>query len=355
MEKKRKIPVFDGHNDTLLSFYLPGKEKRPFFKKSDMGHIDLPRAEEAGLCGGLFAIFVPHDFDLDAIATDKAKFPSAGDRKLKPLDSEYACRVAKIGIDCLENLAKESNGKLIIARSVDEIHGASREKRLSAVIHFEGAEPISEDLANLREFYDKGLRSIGIVWSRPNLFGHGVNFSFPGSPDTGPGLTDAGKELVKACNRLGIMVDLSHLNEKGFRDVEKISDAPLVATHSCVHSICPNSRNLTDRQLDAVGASGGVVGINFCPGFIRSDGKLDKNTPISDLVRHFAHVADRIGVDHVAMGSDFDGTTVPSEIGDVGGLPRILLALREQGFDGDSIYKIAFGNWVRVLGETWNR
>ncbi len=348
-----KIPVFDGHNDTLLSFYLPGKEKRPFFEKSDKGHIDLPRAREAGLAGGLFAIFVPHDFHPDAIDTDKVKFPSSGDKVFDAVDPAYASRVAKIAMDRLGELTREGGGKLVVARSVPEIRKALEEERLSAVIHFEGAEPIRENLENLGTFYKAGLRSVGLVWNRPNRFGRGVDFAFPGSPDTGPGLTHAGKALVRECNRMGIMVDLSHLNEKGFRDVERISDAPLVATHSCVHAICPISRNLTDRQLDAVGASGGVVGINFCPGFIRRDGKLDRNTPMDDLVRHFVHIADRIGIDHVAMGSDFDGTSVPAEIGDVRGLPRLLGGLRDHGFDDDALRKIAMDNWLRVLEQTW--
>src|SRR5206468_1669749 len=127
----------------------------------------------------------------------------------------------------------------------------------------EGAEPIAPDLSNLERWYDRGLRSIGLVWSRANAFAEGVPFRFPSSPDTGPGLTDAGRELVRACNRLGILVDLSHLNEAGFWDVAGISDKPLVATHSNAHAICPASRNLTDKQLAAIKESDGMVGLNY--------------------------------------------------------------------------------------------
>ena len=122
----------------------------------------------------------------------------------------------------------------------------------------EGCEAIDADLAALETFYAAGLRSLGPVWSRNNIFGHGVPFAYPMDPDTGPGLTEAGKRLVKACNRLGIMIDLSHITEKGFWDVAKLSDQPLVASHSNVHAITPVARNLTDRQLDAMRESQGA-------------------------------------------------------------------------------------------------
>src|SRR5919202_1128991 len=127
------------------------------------------------------------------------------------------------------------------------------------------------ELDALEVFYQAGLRSLGPVWSRPTAFGHGVPFAFPRSPDTGAGLTDAGKELVRACNRLGIMIDLSHLNEQGFWDVAGLSDAPLVATHSNAHALCPSTRNLTDEQLGAIAGSGGLVGVNFAVSFLRED------------------------------------------------------------------------------------
>jgi membrane dipeptidase len=132
--------------------------------------------------------------------------------------------------------------------------------------------------------YAAGLRSLGIVWSRPNAFGHGVPFKFPSSPDTGPGLTEAGRELVRACNERRILIDLSHLNEKGFWDVAGLSTAPLVATHSNAHSVCPHARNLTDRQLDAIRESGGMVGLNFATAFLRPDGSMNADTDRKSVV-----------------------------------------------------------------------
>ena len=188
------------------------------------------------------------------------------------------------------------------------------------MLHFEGAEAISGP-GELEGRYEQGLRSLGLVWSRPNPYGEGVPFHFPGNPDTGTGLTPAGRDLVRACNRLGILVDLSHLNLRGFFDVAALSDAPLVASHSNAHAICSSSRNLADAQLDAVAESGGLVGINFAVGFLRPDGRVDPDTPIAVIVDHVDYLVERMGLDHVGFGSDFDGARIPEALGDVAGLP----------------------------------
>jgi membrane dipeptidase len=166
-------------------------------------------------------------------------------------------------------------------------------------------------------------------------------------------LTDAGKALVKTCNELGVMLDLSHLNEKGFWDVASLSTAPLVATHSNAHVLAATPRNLTDKQLDAVKESNGVVGINFHIGFLREDGRSDAETSLTEIVRHAAYIADRIGIDHVALGSDFDGATMPQDLKDAAGLPKLMKALKAHGFDKSALAKIAHENWVRVLRATW--
>ena len=173
------------------------------------------------------------------------------------------------------------------------------------------------------------------------------------TPDTGPGLTAAGKALVRQCNRLGVMIDLSHLNERGFWDVAALSDAPLVATHSNAHALCPSTRNLTDRQLDAIRASDGMVGLNFSVCDLRADGYNEADTPLATMVAHIDYLVARLGIDRVGFGSDFDGTLIPAEIGDVRGLPKLLQALRAGGYDEAALHKLAYGNWLRVLGQTW--
>jgi len=222
-------------------------------------------------------------------------------------------------------------------------------------VHLEGAEAIAADLANLDEWYGRGVRSIGPVWSRPNVFGEGVPFRFPSSPDIGGGLTPTGVELVRACNRLGILVDLSHLNEAGFRDVARVSDAPLVATHSNAHAVCAASRNLTDEQLRAIAATDGVVGVNFAVMFLREDGlHLPDETSLDEILRHVDHMAEVMGIDHVAFGSDFDGASIPAALGGVAGLPQLVDGLRARGYDDDAVAKVTHRNWLRVLDATWN-
>jgi membrane dipeptidase len=221
------------------------------------------------------------------------------------------------------------------------------------IFHIEGAEAIDPNLDMLYVLYQAGLRSLGPVWSRPNIFGYGVPFSFPNSPDIGTGLTDAGRNLVQTCNQLGILIDLSHLNEKGFWDIAQLTTAPLVATHSGAHTLCASPRNLIDKQLDAVKESGGLVGVNFHVGFLRPDGKNDADTPLTEIVHHLNYMVDRMGIDCVALGSDFDGALMPQELGNVTGLPKLIAALRQHGYDDDSLRKIAYENWLRVLNQTW--
>jgi membrane dipeptidase len=149
------------------------------------------------------------------------------------------------------------------------------------------------------------------------------------------------------------MIDLSHLNERGFWDVAAASNAPLVATHSNIHALSPNSRNLTDAQIDEIGRSGGIIGVTFHAGMLTEAGGIDPATPLARVVDHVVHVAGRIGIDHVGFGSDFDGATLPAELGDAGGLPRLVDALRERGYSAGEIAKLAHANWLRVLRETW--
>jgi membrane dipeptidase len=318
--------ILDGHNDLALRVWQGRKKFQ----------VDLAGAEQAGFAGGFFALG----------ALGPAIDPPAPPYAI-PLDAPIPIEQARADVEgqfaALEGL------DVTIVRHAEEIVPG----RVNAIVHLEGADPIAPDLCDLDDWYRRGLRSLGIVWSRPNDFGEGVPFRFPSSPDTGPGLTGAGRDLVHACSLLGILVDLSHLNEAGFWDVAELTQAPLVATHSNVNVLCASSRNLTDRQLDAIGESGGVVGINFGVMFLNADGANDPATPLEAIVRHVDYVATRIGIDHVAFGSDFDGAEVPDALGGIAGLPGLIEALRHAGHDDESLAKITHGNWLRVLGETW--
>jgi membrane dipeptidase len=347
------LAIFDGHNDSVQRLQEYRADGIDFLARSTNGHLDLARAIDGGLVGGLFAMFVrpEHPPVNDRIVT-KSSYEV---RLAEPLDTTYARRKTWELLTALKRLEARANGRIHIATSVNEIDGVRRARSFAVVLHMEGADGIDADLSELPKLYHSGLRSLGLVWSRPNVFGHGVPFAWPRSPDVGPGLTPAGKDLVRACNRLGIMIDVSHLNEKGFWDVASLSAAPLVATHACAHAICASTRNLTDKQLDAIRESDGVVGVNFSVNDVRPDAQNNADTPLHLLTRHFHYLVDRIGIDRVAIGSDFDGATIPAAIKDASGLPNLIAALRASGFDEDSIRKITFDNWMRVLRLTWRQ
>ena len=169
-----------------------------------------------------------------------------------PLNLEDARESVAAELAILLKIERTSRGAVAICKTVAEVKSTIERGALAVVVHLEGAEAIDGDLNFLEVLYAAGLRSLGPVWSRSNLFGHGVPFHFPASPDIGDGLTDTGERLVKACNEMKILVDLSHITEKGFWDVARLTKAPLVATHSNAHALCPSPRNLTDRQLVAI-------------------------------------------------------------------------------------------------------
>ncbi len=350
------LPIFDGHNDTLLDLHLAKRgEGRGFFTESAKGHIDLPRARRGGFGGGFFAVFTP-DPAPNLSMQDRLIVSESGYEVLpfSAIDPNHAQRFTIAMAARLFRLEAESQGQVKVMRSADELAHCLQTGTLAAVLHIEGAEAIGPDLDALEVFYQAGLRSLGPVWSRPNIFGHGVPFKFPHSPDTGPGLTDAGKELVRACNRLGIMVDLAHLNEQGFWDVAHLSDAPLVVTHAAAHALCPSTRNITDRQLEAIKASQGMVGLIFEAANLRADGDKNPDTSLEVVVRHFDYLVEHLGIDGVGFGSDFDGGIVPPrELSDVSGLPNLIAALRAHGYDDAALRKLTHENWLRVLRKTW--
>ena len=336
--------AFDGHNDVLSRLHHADGGNEEFLRGGD-GHLDVPGAREGGFAGGMFAVFPCSPFRGadDPFSVDYAR----------PVDQPAALAEALAMVDRLGAIESESGGALRVVRDSASLDACLSDGSLAAVLHLEGAEAIGEGLEELETLHRAGLRSLGLTWSRPNAFGHGTPFDFPGSPDQGGGLSDAGRALVRACNELGVLVDLAHLNERGFWDVAELSDAPLVASHSNAHALCPSPRNLTDDQLRAVGESGGVVGINFGVAFVREDGADDSDTPLSAIAAHAAHVAEVAGPEAVALGSDFDGATMPDELDGAAKLPTLFDALRAFGFDELELERIALGNWRRVLRETW--
>jgi membrane dipeptidase len=367
--------IFDGHNDTVLSMVKTG---RSFFERSEAGHIDLPRAREGGLGGGFFAVYIadpaavqtaPPSGDLrPASGSGRPESPPTGtshaletamglyaDERTwpEPMPLDYAEARAVELLGRLLEIAEGSDGQVAAVHTARELQTCLDGGTFAMLLHLEGAEPLDPDGRALETFYAAGIRSLGITHSRRNRYATGVPFKFPSSPDTGPGLTDLGRALVRQLNARRVMIDLSHINEQGFWDVAKLSRAPLVCTHSNAHALSPSARNLTDRQLDAIKDSRGVAGLNFHVGFLREDGGREPNTPIARMVEHIEYMAERMGIDHVALGSDFDGATMPADLRDAAGLPRLMQALRSRGHTDGDLTKLAHGNWVRVLRETW--
>jgi membrane dipeptidase len=343
--------VFDGHNDVLLRLWIAKRDIKGKGMDSDAvcrlyhdgfdAHIDRTKAAAGGMKGGFFAMFVPQQ-------------NSSGDAILgtDPVEQHTAHSITGEMFTILENLSETCPDDMAVCTSHDQITAAMAQGVMAALPHIEGAEAIHPDLSNLEDYYARGLRSIGPVWSRSNAFGVGVPLDFPGSPDQGDGLTDAGIELIRTANQMNIMIDLSHLNEKGFWDVAKTSTSPLVATHSNVYKLCPSPRNLTTKQLAAIKESGGMVGLNFASGFLREDGRKTTDTDLDLLVRHLDALIVALGEEGVALGSDFDGAVIPDAIGTATGLPKLTATLQDAGYGKALTEKITSKNWLRMIKNT---
>jgi membrane dipeptidase len=367
----KPVPIFDGHNDALLRLHMRGgaDAAASFLQGDDKRHLDLPKARTGGFAGGLFAIFVPspkrkegggetppretQPQETPQDAKEETDIVVGNDPAPPAVDMAEAQRVTFAMVSLFYQIERESEGRVRVCRTAGDIERCLADGALAAVLHIEGAEAIDARFELLDVLAAAGLRSLGPVWSRPNAFGYGVPFRCPSSPDTGPGLTDLGKALIGACNRLRILIDLSHLNERGFWDVAAISDAPLVATHSNAHAISPHSRNLTDRQLAAIGSSAGLVGVNFATSFLRPDGRHDRDTPVELIVAHIEHMLEHAGEESVGFGSDFDGAMIPAELGNAANLQILVQAMRKRGFSKPLIEKVCLRNWLRVLRRTW--
>ncbi len=200
----RTVPVFDGHNDFLLRLLrAPARREEIWLTGEGRGHLDLPRMKTAGFAGGFFAIYIP-----SPVAHDAPGFEAMMDRPPYDMDlpalmgHDYAQPIALQMAAHLMWMERAAPGQFKICRTAGEVRACLAKGVIAAIMHMEGAEAIDPGLDALYAFHAMGLRSIGPVWSRPTVFGHGVPFRFPGSPDTGPGLTDAGKALVRACNEL---------------------------------------------------------------------------------------------------------------------------------------------------------
>jgi len=311
--------VFDGHCDTLLEV-LEGK--RTLGVRSAEGHIDLPRLLEGGVTAQVFAVFIE----------DKYLPAGAAKQTLRMLDAFY------------HELAGNGSA-LLLATKAEHIQQAKETGRVAAILGLEGAESLEGDLAALRMFYRLGVRLLTVTWSRRNQAADGVY-----EARSGGGLTNFGLQLVEECNRLGILLDISHLAPTGAHQVLEQSSQPVIASHSNAQALCSNRRNLTDEQLVALARKGGVVGAVFVPSFISND---RQDASLERLLDHIDHIARVAGIDHVGLGSDFDGFSPPPPTGleDVTHMPAVTAGLMQRGYSEDDIRRILGGNFLRVFHE----
>lgn len=321
-EGLRRIPIIDGHTDYLLSLAHTG---RSFLDESTVGHVDLPRARKGNIGAMISAVFLPNE-----------------------LLPTYALIETLRAVDLLKRTVAASEGQMELIRGYDQLVSCLDRGVFGAIMHFEGAEAIDPEFVVLRLAYDLGLRSLGLVWSRPTIFAEGV-----GPENHGQGLTGLGRALVKQCNDMGILIDVSHLNVPGFWDVIAESSKPIVASHSNARAVCDHERNLTDRQIKELAKNGGLMGINYAVGFLVEGAKSGADVPLSALVDHIDHIVNLVGIDHVALGSDYDGAGVPDALKDAAHDWAIVEELSRRGYEDDAIAKICRDNWLRVLKEVW--
>ncbi len=311
----RSAFVSDAHCDTLLDV-LAGE--RHLGERSASGHIDLPRLHDGGVTAQVFAIWTP-----------TARYTDATRHGIEAIDAFYQ--------------EIEANDDLRMALRVEDLDAAYADGAVAGILSLEGAEPLAGSLAILRTFYRLGVRLITLTWNFRNEAADGVKESISGG-----GLTHFGRALVEECNRLGIVLDVSHLAAAGVRDVLALSKQPVIASHSNAAGLYDHPRNLTDGQLQAIAKSGGAIGVTFVPAFLRPD---KENASILDVLDHIDYIAKVVGVEHVMLGSDFDGLgdTPPAGLEDVSHLLGLTAGLLARGYSEEAVRAIIGLNFRRVF------
>jgi len=363
--------VVDTHADTPQRFLDEGFDIGST-DPNDPGHISLDKAKRGNLGAEFFSIWVEPE-------TNKGQFAK---HTFDLIDSVY------------EQAARHPD-RMMMAFSVDDIEKAHREHKLAALMGIEGGHSIENDIHLLRDYYRLGVRYMTLSWSNTNEWADSSGDIKDEKVQHHNGLTDFGKQVVLEMNRMGMMVDISHVADKTFWDTIATTKAPVIASHSSSRALVSAPRNMTDDMLRAVAKNGGVVQVNFFNGFIdqtflkraedqakdqeaavqkyvdhlKADGKpvtytdMDRierewmamipRPPLSALIDHIDHIAKVAGIDHVGLGSDFDGVSgaTPQGIDSAADLPKITQALLDRGYSAEDIHKILGENTLRVFRE----
>jgi membrane dipeptidase len=378
-ERARKLHfsslVVDTHADTTQRF-LGGQFaadgtfhpnlKFDFAARDPRGSVDIPRMREGGLDALFFSIWI----------SPKVKGPPAVKHGLEQ-------------IAAVHEQVRLHSADLAFATTAEEVRAAHRQGKIAALIGIEGGHMINSDLAVLRKFYEQGARYMTLT--------HAGNVEWADSSGATPvhhGLTPFGRKVIHEMNRLGMMVDISHVSDKTFYDVLAVSKAPLIASHSSCRAICSAPRNMTDAMIEALVAKGGVIQINYHVAFLsqeffnaeKKDPQLNKSIEAevrrlcgdheacellegdrltresvaqgklprvdwSKIIEHIDHAVKLVGVDHVGLGSDFDGANMPYGMEDASQLPKITEALLQKGYSEDDVKKILGENTLRLMTE----
>lgn len=310
--------VLDSHCDTPSEMV----RGRDLSIDNATGHVDFPKIGRSGVDGAFFALYIPADLDEnEAIRCAMRQYEAVTD--------------ALIG------------GQARVATSMNQAYRNKEEGLFSIFLGLENGSPIGKSIDRVKMLYDKGIRYITLCHSRDNE----ICDSCATLVKRWGGLSPFGQKVVAEMNRLGMLIDVSHVSDETFYDVLKYSSKPVVATHSCCRTLCNHPRNMTDDMIRALAAAGGVIQINFYPYFLDSSYKEGGDRPSYTMIAdHIDHVVGLVGVDHVGIGSDFDGIEVtPDGMENISMVPKLLDELRRRGYSEADLAKIASGNFFRIL------
>ena len=285
--------------------------------RSSLGHVDIPRLREGGVNCQVFAV-----------SSERDRTPA------------YPLRTALEMIGTFYSECDKNRDAIRPVTSYDEIIEAANEGKVAAMLSIEGADIIEGEVGMLRVFPRLGVRMVGLVHNLRNQLADGVT-----DARTGGGLSELGVQAVEELDRLGMLIDVSHLSDAGFWDLMDVAKGPLVASHSNSRAVCDHPRNMTDQMIRALADCGGVMGMNFAPSFVHPT-----RPSVKTLVDHIDHIVDLVGPDHVGLGSDFDGIpSTPTGLEDVTRMPNITAELLRRRYEEEDTRKILGGNHLRVM------
>lgn len=320
----------DLHCDSLYYSYFADP---PYsFEKDERFHVDLFRLKEGGVLVQFFAIFLP----------TPQIFREAGLEVSE--DEVYIDHL----MSYMQEMLKKHSDDFAFASSIQEVEANRAAGKISAFLTMEDGRAIQGSFDRLREYYDRGVRLITLTWNGENCFG------FPNSDKKAEmerGLKSFGKEAIEAMNELGIIIDVSHLSDGGFWDVAELSQKPFVASHSNARELCSHRRNLSDEMIRAVAEKGGVIGVNFNPGFLRKQAEGEWRSEVKEIVAHLNYLKNKGGEDVLALGSDFDGIGGELEIDGPDRFPYLAESLLNEGWAARQIEKFASQNALRVIAD----